>query len=137
MTGNGSGPVFQRGGVILAVNSVSASVKFYTENLGFSVVQLFEAPDFAILHLNGMRLSFAEKGMEADDIPGYLHFPPTNVKDQPTMLVVEVDDCGKACDSLKAAGVTAVSELFRPPWGGGRFFVTDIDGYLIEIEEMA
>ncbi|CAB4622581.1 unannotated protein [freshwater metagenome] len=130
-------PEFRRGGVILAVESVSRSTTFYSENLGFSVEQTFEAPDYAILHLNQMRLSFAEKGTEADDIPGHFHYPPSDVTNQPTMLVVEVANCDTVHAALHAAGVTIASEVFRPPWGGGRFFIIDPDGYLIEIEEMA
>lgn len=128
---------FLRGGVILAVESVKRSTKFYADHFGFDVVMEFEAPDYAILHLNGMRLSFAEKGTEADDIPGHVHFPPSDVKNQPTMLVVEVENCDTAHAELSAAGVTMASDVFRPPWGGGRFFAVDPDGYLIEVEEMA
>ncbi len=130
-------PEFRRGGVILAVDNVSRSTSFYSENLGFSVVQEFQSPDYAILHLNGMRLSFAEKGTEADDLPGHFHFPPSDVTNQPTMIVIEVDDCDTAYSALADAGVTIASAVFRPPWGGGRFFALDPDGYLIEIEEMA
>jgi predicted enzyme related to lactoylglutathione lyase len=53
------------------------------------------------------------------------------------MLVIEVDNCDTVHAALHAAGVTIASSVFRPPWGGGRFFIVDPDGYLIEIEEMA
>jgi predicted enzyme related to lactoylglutathione lyase len=53
------------------------------------------------------------------------------------MLVFEVEDCGASWEALTLAGVRVVSSVFRPPWGGGRFFVVDPDNYLIEVEELA
>ena len=34
-------------------------------------------------------------------------------------------------------GVPFLAETYRPPWGGGRFFCVDPDGYLVEIEQPA
>ena len=52
-------------------------------------------------------------------------------------LVLEVDDCRGAYESLSAEGVEFLAEPFSPPWGGARCFAVDPDGYLVELEELA
>jgi len=51
------------------------------------------------------------------------------------VLVLEVDDADAAHRELERRGVPFLAEIYRPPWGGSRFFCVDPDGYLIEIEE--
>lgn len=126
-----------RAGVILAVSDVWASRDFYVHHFGFSVDAEYRDPDYVILVGAGARLSLSVAGNEAQDLPGYRQHPPQDPTSQATMLVVEVDNVDDAYAALTSAGVTAASEVFRPPWGGGRFFALDPDGYLIEVEEMA
>ena len=124
-----------RAGVILAVADVARSIAFY-EKLGFAVDATFDEPAYAILSQAGTRLSLAEQGHEAGDLPGVV--PTAGQSGRPSaMLVLEVGDCGAAHDELAAAGVEFVSEVYRPPWGGARCFARDPDGYLIELEELA
>ncbi|MCX6432572.1 MAG: VOC family protein [Actinobacteria bacterium] len=53
------------------------------------------------------------------------------------MLVLEVDNCEAVLAALENRGIRISSPLFRPPWGGARFFIQDPDGLFIEIEELA
>lgn len=126
-----------RAGVILAVADVARSTAFYAERLGFAVEMTFEAPAYAILSRGGTRLSLAEQGHEAGDLPGVVPTAPADPARPGAMLVLEVPDCGAAAEALRAAGVPFASEVYRPPWGGARCFVRDPDGWLIEIEELA
>lgn len=128
-----------RAGVILAVAEVARSQAFYVEHLGFRVEAVFEGPAYAILTRNGIRLSLAEQGHEARDLPGVVPMAPTasGAATPAAMLVLEVPDVRAAFDALRAAGVPFASEPFSPPWGGGRCFASDPDGHLIELEELA
>lgn len=127
----------KRAGVILSVKDVWASRDFYVKNFGFEVDAEYRDPDYVILVGAGMRLSLSRAGNEASDLPDYLQHPPEDARSQATMLVVEVDNVDEAYQALTKAGVKAASTVFRPPWGGGRYFALDPDNYLIEIEEMA
>lgn len=126
-----------RAGVILSVSDVWASRDFYVNHFGFVVDAEFREPDYVILVGAGMRLSLSQAGNEAADLPGHIQHPPRDPQNQATMLVVEVGDVDTAFRDLTDAGVVAASAVFRPPWGGGRFFAVDPDNYLIEVEEMA
>lgn len=127
----------KRAGVILSVKDVWASRDFYVKNFGFEVDAEYRDPDYVILVGAGMRLSLSRAGNEASDLPDYLQDPPEDARSQATMLVVEVDNVDEAYQALTKAGVKAASTVFRPTWGGGRYFALDPDNYLIEIEEMA
>jgi catechol 2,3-dioxygenase-like lactoylglutathione lyase family enzyme len=126
----------RRPGVILAVADVDRSIAFYREHLGFAVEATFDAPAYAILARDGFRLSLAEQGHPADDLPGVVPTAPADGARPPAMLVLEVPDCDAAHDALRSAGVAFASEVFRPPWGGARCFARDPDGHLIELEEL-
>jgi catechol 2,3-dioxygenase-like lactoylglutathione lyase family enzyme len=128
-------PSVDRAGVILAVAEVARSIAFY-ERLGFSVDATFDDPPYAILSLAGTRLSLAEQGHEAGDLPDVV--PTVGTSGRPAaMLVLEVPDCEAAQRSLSQDGVAFASDVHRPPWGGARCFARDPDGYLIELEELA
>ncbi|MDI2098598.1 VOC family protein [Ruicaihuangia caeni] len=126
-----------RAGVILAVDDVAALTDFYTTHLGFTVEAQYESPAYTTLVNGATRLSLAEQGHPANDLPG---FTMTVLPQGPTpnhCLVLEVDDCDAAYEQLRSAGVEVRSEVFRPPWGGARFFLTDPEGNLIELETLA
>jgi catechol 2,3-dioxygenase-like lactoylglutathione lyase family enzyme len=127
----------RRLGAILAVADVARSTAFYRDHMGFAVEATFDAPAYAILTRDGVRLSLAEQGHEADDLAGVVPTAQTDGAQPAAMLVVEVPDCGAAHDALRADGVSFASDVYRPPWGGARCFARDPDGYLIEIEELA
>jgi catechol 2,3-dioxygenase-like lactoylglutathione lyase family enzyme len=127
----------RRIGAVLAVRDVGAVQQFYVRHLGFDVEAEFSDPAYVILSAEGTRLSLAEEGHAAEDLPDRVMTAPAAPARPATMLVIEVQDCAAELERLRAEGVEPVSELYRPPWGGGRFFITDPEQNLIEIEELA
>jgi catechol 2,3-dioxygenase-like lactoylglutathione lyase family enzyme len=125
-----------RVGVILTTKDVSVSTAFYAEHLGFDVEATFDEPPYVILQRNGMRLSLNQAGPAAGDLPAFAMSPLATPATPPLMLVIEVTDIDDVYAGLVAAGVTIESAVFRPPWGGARFFISDPDGYVIEIEQL-
>ncbi len=126
-----------RAGVILAVADVERSVAFYVQRLDFALEASFEDPPYAILTLGPIRLSLAEQGHEAGDLPGVVPTAPQGSAAPQAMLVLEVPSVPAAYAALQSEGVPFASEPFAPPWGGGRCFALDPDGFLIELEELA
>lgn len=126
-----------RAGFVLAAADVFGLTGFYESALGFEVAQTFEDPPYAILTKNGMRLSLTEDGARGDDLPGFAFRVDRDRSARAACMVLEVNDCDAARADLAAHGVTLRSEVFRPPWGGARFFCEDPEGNLIEIEELA
>ena len=124
-------------GINLAVADVGRSVAFYTERLGFELDALYDDPPFAIVTRAGARLSFAEQGFEFPDRPGVAMTVMPDASKPAVVLVLEVEDAASIHVALRAEDASSVSQSFEPPWGGFRFFVTDPDGYLVEIEQFA
>lgn len=130
-------PATTRAGAILAVADVEASAAWYRDLLGFGLETSYDDPPYATLALAGSRLSLAEQGHPAEDRPGVLMIVPEDRSRIQVVLVLEVTDCARAYEELRAAGVEFLAEPFSPPWGGARCFAVDPDGYLVELEQPA
>lgn len=126
-----------RAGFILAASDVFALSRFYEEVFGFELAQRFDDPPYVILTKAGMRLSLTEDGAKGDDFPEFTFRSLEDANLRPSCMVLEVDDCEIAMAELTAHGATIRSEMYRPPWGGARFFCEDPEHNLIEIEELA
>jgi len=124
-------------GTNLAVADVGRSVAFYTERLGFELDALYDDPPFAIVTRAGARLSFAQQGFEFPDRPGIAMTVLADATRPSVVMVLEVADAASIHAALRAEDASVVSDSFEPPWGGFRFFVTDPDGYLVEVEQFA
>jgi catechol 2,3-dioxygenase-like lactoylglutathione lyase family enzyme len=125
------------GGPILAVSDFAASLAFYTDGLGFTVDARFDDPSFAILSNGPVGLCLAEQGHPAGDLPGYVMTTPPDPTRMAVVLVLRVDDVRAVHTELVARGVSFASEVWSPPWGGGRCFARDPDGFLVEIETLS
>ena len=126
-----------RSGSILAVSDVDRSLAFYRDLIGFEVEATYDDPPYATLTLAGTRLSLAEQGHPAEDRPGVTMTAPAEPSKASVVLVVEVTDARARYRELEALGARFLAEPYEPPWGGCRFFCTDPDGYLVEIEQPA
>jgi predicted enzyme related to lactoylglutathione lyase len=125
-----------RVGVVLAAADVATLTDFYVDRLGFTLEASFNDPPYVILIRNGTRLSLAEQGHEASDLPSHVMTVPAERARPSMMLVLEVDDCDATRAQLENAGVTFLSDTFRPPWGGARCFLADPEGNVIELEQL-
>jgi lactoylglutathione lyase len=126
-----------RAGAILAVRDVAASIAFYRDVVGFAVEAEYEDPPYATLTLAGMRLSLAEQGHASEDRPGVAMTATTDPSNAAVVLVVEVENARADYARMQAGGVPLLAEPFAPAWGGCRYFCSDPDGYLVEIEQPA
>jgi len=124
-----------RAGAILAVADFAASLRFYRDQLGLEVLAVYDDPPYATLAAAGARISLAEQNHPAPDRPGVAMCAPADRSKANVVLVLEVDDAEAAHQELSGRGVPFLAEIYRPPWGGSRFFCVDPDGYLVEIEE--
>ncbi|MEZ4595778.1 MAG: VOC family protein [Chloroflexota bacterium] len=127
----------QNGGPVLAVADFEASMRFYTEGLGFSVEARFDDPSFAILGHGPVRVCLAAQGHPSEDLPDVTLTAPSEPTRPSVRLVLWVADVHAVHAELVARGVPMASEPWSPPWGGGRFFARDPDGFLVEFETLA
>jgi len=126
-----------RGGTILAVSDFAASLSFYVDGLGFTVDARYDDPSFAILSHGPVVVCLAEQGHPSEDLPASVMTVPADPSRPAVRVVLWVDDVLAVHRALAARGVPMATEPWSPPWGGGRFFTKDPDGYLVEIEQLA
>jgi catechol 2,3-dioxygenase-like lactoylglutathione lyase family enzyme len=124
-----------RAGAIIGVSDFAASLRFYRDKVGLTEVAVYDDPPYATLEVAGARISLAEQGHPAPDRPDVVMSAPADRSRASVVLALEVTDAVGARKALEAAGVPFLADIYRPPWGGCRFFCVDPDGYLIEIEE--
>ena len=127
----------ETGRIALAVSDVHVSVRFYVDELGFHVKQLFEDPPYATLCLGPLRLSLTQSGSAVPDVEGMRLERGAGEQSSAAVVVLEVADARAAFRQLADRGVRTRSAPWEPPWGGCRFFLSDPDGYLVEVEQVA
>jgi uncharacterized glyoxalase superfamily protein PhnB len=112
----------------LTVSDLAKSVKFYTEGLGFTVVDKNEVDGvmrFAMLAAGG-----AKVGLGQDD------FAKGRDRKKGVGLRLWIDteqDLAPLAAQAKAAGIVLDQELATLPWGPMAFAVTDPDGFQLTI----
>ena len=126
-----------RVGIALAVRDVPSVLAFYRDVLEFEVEAEYDDPAYAILTREGFRLSLAEEGHEASDLPGYEMTVGASPQKPAVRLILEVGDCDAVLAAVLQRGAQPVSEVFRPPWGGARCFIADPEGNLVELEQLS
>jgi catechol 2,3-dioxygenase-like lactoylglutathione lyase family enzyme len=114
------------------VNDLEASIKFYTQHLGFTLAEQM-GPAFA--------------RVEKDDLDVWLSGPQTSAaRPMPdgrkpeaggwNRFVIEVDDIESLVVTMKAAGVTFRNDIISGP-GGKQILAEDPSGNPIEIFQPA
>ena len=107
--------------ISLQVRDFSASKRFYTELLGFSIDPEFDLPNFVLFESTSIPFALSEATINLDEAP----HPGWG-----TNLWIDCDEVDTLSAKLEAAGVT----ILKPPFDGpfGRTFVfADPDGYRI------
>jgi catechol 2,3-dioxygenase-like lactoylglutathione lyase family enzyme len=110
---------------VLTSADVARSLRFWTEKLGFSVVETFGSPpEFAILRRDG---AYQMIGLAK---PGSASLRRTQ-RDGLMDAYFWVDDASRLHDALTANGVELAAPLEKQPYGVLEFMVVDPDGHHI------
>lgn len=115
---------------ILYVNSVTESMDFYTRAFGFEQRFIHESGDYGELSTGETKLAFSSTELmkQLDKNPR----APSPAS--PTFeIAFESDNVATDLACAIEAGATLVQEARDEPWGQTTSYVTDPNGYLIEI----
>lgn len=115
---------------ILYVENVAATLEFYENAFGFSRIFLHEAGDYGELNTGETTLSFSSLKLMAD-------LGKNPQKPNPSAPVFEIafetTDVRKWLKQAIQYGATLVQDEKLEPWGQTTSYVSDINGFLIEI----
>ncbi len=115
---------------ILYVDDVPATLEFYEQAFGLDRSMLHESGDYGELETGATRLSFSSMRLmtELGKAPGRPD-PRAPVFE----IAFETGDVAGALERAKNAGAKVVQEPRREPWGQTTAYVTDLNGYLVEL----
>lgn len=115
---------------ILYVDNVAATLDFYEKAFGFKRGVLHAAGDYGELITGDTKLAFSSTALMHR--LGKNPAPPS--ASAPTFeIVFEVDDVAAALARAVDAGAKTVQGVREEPWGQTTSYVSDPNGYLIEI----
>ncbi|MCA9550006.1 MAG: VOC family protein [Myxococcales bacterium] len=115
---------------ILYVDDVRATLDFYQRAFGLELGFLHESGDYGELATGETKLTFSSTRLmqELGKSPG----APSAAR--PTFeLAFETDDVRAAYQRALAAGASAVQDVRDEPWGQTTAYVSDPNGYLVEL----
>ncbi|HPH64711.1 MAG TPA: VOC family protein [Kofleriaceae bacterium] len=115
---------------ILYVQDVAASLAFYEAAFGLATRHVHESGEYAELETGATTLAFSARQ--------FLHSIGKSVaapdRNAPVFeIAFETDDVAKDFERAVANGATPVSAPQAMPWGQTVSYVSDCDGYLVEI----
>ena len=115
---------------ILYVENVPETLSFYERAFGLKRRMLHESGDYGELDTGTTTLSFSSLKLMTD-----LGKSPAKAKLQSPRFEIafETDDVQDALTRALEAGAELVQELRKEPWGQTTSYVTDMNGFLIEI----
>ncbi|MCE2389849.1 MAG: VOC family protein [Proteobacteria bacterium] len=117
--------------VVLVVESLEASLTFYTRTLGLELGHRSGA--YAQLATGATRLALYERGAMARTLGRPLRSPDP---DAPGFEIgFKVDDVDEAYARLVGLGARSVAEPVTRPWGQRTAYVADPDGHLVELAQ--
>ncbi len=118
---------------IFYVKNVTETISFYEKAFGFTRKFIAETNDYGELATGDTTLSFCEIELANKNLSkGFLE---SNVKNKPFGMEIgfTTDDVEKAVAGAIKAGAVLVEKAKTKPWGQVVAYVTDINGFLIEI----
>ncbi len=113
---------------LIYVSDMEASIKFYTEKLGFKVVEYYPneiKPTWVAMQIGEQRFAM---GNTFDNIHHLYH--PNGINGSGVHFYIIVDNVEEVYEILKAC-VPIIDKLETKPWGNMEFAIKDLDGYLI------
>ena len=115
---------------ILYVDDVAASLGFFERAFGLERSFLHESGDYAELATGDTRLAFSSTRLMRE--LGKVTQRPS--RERPVFeLAFETGDVARALAQAVAAGATLVEDVREEPWGQTTSYVSDPNGYMIEI----
>ncbi|MEE9322004.1 MAG: VOC family protein [Granulosicoccus sp.] len=115
---------------ILYVANVEESLRFYHNAFGLKQKMLHESGDYGELDTGATTLSFSSLEL----MTSLGKSPSPAVATNPVFeIAFETDDVSASLDKALAAGATLVQKPEDMPWGQTTAYVSDKNGYLIEI----
>ena len=115
---------------ILYVDDVSASLDFFERAFGLERAFLHESGDYGEMTTGTTKLAFSSK-----ELMRQLDKNPASPRpDAPTFeIAFETDDVAGALQRAVDVGATLIQNARDEPWGQTTSYVSDPNGYLIEI----
>lgn len=115
---------------ILYVADVAESMRFYERAFGFTRRFLHEGGDYGELNTGDTRLAFSSTQL----MRSLGKHPAAPRADAPTFeLAFETDDVPAALNRAVDAGASLVQPAREESWGQTTSYVSDPDGYLVEL----
>ena len=115
---------------ILYVKNVTDTLIFFEAAFGFKRAMLHESGDYGELDTGNTTLSFSSLELMASIGKNPGQVDPTN----PTFeIAFETDDVPAALAKAVNAGATLVQDAEEMPWGQTTAYVSDNNGFLIEL----
>ena len=115
---------------ILYVENVEATLAFYEKAFGLERGMLHESGDYGELITGGTKLAFSSIQLMTSlgKKPGV-----PDAKAPIFEIAFETHDVSAALEKALAAGATLIQQARHEPWGQTTAYVSDHNGYLIEI----
>lgn len=115
---------------ILYVQDVPTSLDFYERAFGLKRMFLHESQDYGELATGETKLAFSSRAL----MKQLGKNPARAAPDAPVFeIAFETDDVPAGLARAVAAGASMVQEAREEPWGQTTSYVSDPDGYLIEV----
>ena len=115
---------------ILYVDNVAESIDFYVRAFGFEQLFIHEAGDYGELSTGETKLAFSSTELMQQLNKNPRSPSPTN----PTFeIAFESDNVATDLARAISAGATLVQDARDEPWGQTTSYISDPNGYLIEI----
>lgn len=115
---------------ILYVESVADSLTFFETAFGFKRTMLHESGDYGELDTGNTILSFSSLALMTNIGKN----PDKADASRPTFeLAFQTENVADALANAIAAGATLVQDVEKMPWGQSTAYVSDNNGFLIEL----
>lgn len=115
---------------ILYVADVAASLDFFSRAFGFGRGFLHESGDYGELMTGETKLAFSSLALMRQ--LGKNPQPPS--ADRPTFeIAFETEDVAGAFKRAIAAGARPIQDVREEPWGQTTCYVSDPNGYIVEL----
>jgi len=116
--------------IILYVDNVADTIQFYNEAFGFNTRFIHDAQDYGELNTGDTLLAFSSLKLMAELGKN----PAKALAHNPVFeIAFETDDVKAKIDHAISCGATLVQEPRQQPWGQTTAYVSDRNGFLIEI----